>query len=243
MEVGQYAEINNLAIIQARMTSSRLPGKVLLPLPFPDGSPLIYRIIQKLQLSQRIDKIVVVLPFGSSQISLVSFLQSEKIIFIEGDEENVLSRFIKAVQIFKPKSVVRITADNPFIDVIKLDEFISGFESAEEDYWYSTYLPYGMNMEIFSAKALLAMGDLKNLSADDKEHVTSGFLDDNLFKSKSIQLNPVDLGYLRVTVDDVQDYMRAALLYQLQNGQRMDNDLRFIIEANQNYPYLFTNNI
>jgi spore coat polysaccharide biosynthesis protein SpsF len=240
MEAGPFVEIKNLAIIQARMTSSRLPGKVLLPLPFPNGTPLIYRIIEKLRHSKQIDKIIVVVPSGPMQSPLTRFLETEKIPFLEGDEMNVLSRFTKAIRRFNPKSVIRITADNPFIDVGMLDDFISRFELDDEDYWRSSHLPYGMNMEIFSANALLYAENLNDLSDDNKEHVTTKFLDNNFFKHKSIKMYPVNLSHLRVTVDDNQDYMRAALLYQLQRENSMDNDLDFILDAMKNYPYLFS---
>jgi spore coat polysaccharide biosynthesis protein SpsF len=238
MEVGQSDNLGTLAVIQARMTSSRLPGKVLLPLPFPHGEPLIYHIVKKLQICKAIDHIVVVTSTGAKQNPLVNFLNSKNIDVIEGDEMDVLSRFIKAIEHYKPLNVVRLTADNPFLDIEKLNHVIEKHRENKADYTSTEGLPYGMNMEVASAKALLTISKLTNLTSDDREHVTVKLRNNNSFQSQFIK-SEIDLSNIRVTVDTSQDYMRAALMCQIQPKNFVEKDLEFVTSCFNNYPYLF----
>jgi len=239
MEDGQSVKIRTLAIIQARMTSSRLPGKVLLPLPFPHGEPLIYAIIKKLRLCKAIDQIVVVTSSGPKQAPLVDYLISKKIALIQGDEMDVISRFITAINHYKPTTVVRITADNPFIDIPQLYQVLKKHEEKSADYSSTNSLPYGMNIEVVSADSLLDIFYNKNLTAEHREHVTSRVRNGQEYKVQIINTHELDLSHIKVTVDTPQDYMRAALLFQLQADKPMDQDLNFISNSYKEYPYIF----
>ena len=239
MEVGLHDNNKTLAVIQARMTSTRLPGKVLLSLPFPAGDSLIFNLITKLKLCSKIDGIVVVTPTGELQNPLINFLNYKGIPTIQGNEIDVLSRFISAIELFNPKTIVRITADNPFIDINKLSETILHHNNANLDYTRTEHLPYGMNIEVASSDALLAINKMNDITSEEREHVTTKILKCSIFKTRIIKSHEIDLSHIRVTVDTNHDYMRAALLYQLQKNTPLDEDLDFIISAHRKYPYLF----
>lgn len=228
-----------IAVIQARMTSTRLPGKVLLPLPFPDGEPLLEAICQKLRKSTYITKIVVAIPEASNQSLLRTFLLKKTIDFIEGSETDVLSRFVKAVEQYKPDNLVRITADNPFLDLGMLEHCVKTHRQSGVDYTLSSGLPYGMNMEIIKADSLFQLHTSREINDEDREHVTLGFSKLGHMKSQVLKLSNEDLGHIRVTVDTPEDYMRAALLYGLQQSSKHEGDLEFIKMAYSKYPYLF----
>jgi spore coat polysaccharide biosynthesis protein SpsF len=239
MEVGLPGNNMTLAVIQARMTSTRLPGKVLLPLPFPDGEPLIFNLINKLKLCSQIDQIVVVTSTGELQSPLIHFLNSKGITSIQGDELDVLSRFVSAIEQFNPTTVVRVTADNPFIDIQKLSQAILYHKAENLDYTRTEFLPYGMNIEVASASSILAINKRKDITLDEREHVTMKLLNCNEYKSHIIKSNEIDLSHIRVTVDTPHDYMRAALIHQLQINKPLDEDLNFITSTYNKYPHLF----
>ena len=117
--MGTYPMIG--AIIQARMGSSRLPGKVLTPLL---DKPLLLHIVESLKKSKKIEKIVVATTNLSQDQAIEDFCQKNNIDCYRGSEENVLLRFIDAAKTFQIKEVVRVCADSPLIDVTSIDQMI-----------------------------------------------------------------------------------------------------------------------
>lgn len=241
MEVGLSYK-PTIAIIQARMTSQRLPGKVLMPLPFPDGKPLIEQLILKLRKCKYIDQIIVATPNNVNQEKLIRHLDKIGTEYFQGDEENVLSRFIGIIKKYSPLNVIRLTADNPFIDIPLLEKALDFHTEKKAAYTITQGLPYGMNMEIVDAVKLTELFKCDNLSAEDKEHVTSGFKKYPDMVSEVFRpFNSVDYSNIRVTIDTPVDYMRAAHLFQLQSsdGQSKESELDFIVNSFQKYPFLF----
>lgn len=241
MVVGQSVNVKVIAIIQARLTSSRLPGKVLLPLPVIGGSPLIYNVINKLKKSRFISKIIVATSNSNEQQRLIEFLNEIEQPYFAGDEFNVLSRFREIIIKEKPDVVVRITSDNPFIDIPILDEVIEKQLNSNFDYTNTTGLPYGMNLEVFNGNSFVEMSSRKDLSNDDREHVTFKFKNCKDYKAQSIKpLNEKDYSNIRVTVDTREDYMRAALLYSNSDySNQQISDLDYVVSFYEKYPYLF----
>ena len=243
MEVGlSYKPV--IAIIQARMTSQRLPGKVLMALPFPDGKPLIEQLILKLRKCKYIDKIIVATPNNENQDKLIQHLDKIGTSYFQGDEEDVLSRFIGIIEKYQPKTVIRLTADNPFIDIPLLEKAIDFHIEKNAAYTLTQGLPYGMNMEIIDAVKLTEMAKYNNLSAEEKEHVTSGFKKHPGMISEIFRpFNSDVYSNIRVTIDTPVDYMRAAHLFQLQSsdGQSKESELEFIVNSFQKYPFIFSN--
>jgi len=241
MVVGQSVNAKVIAIIQARLTSSRLPGKVLLPLPVFGGTPLIYNVINKLKKSRFISKTIVATSDSNEQRRLIEFLNEIEQPYFAGDEFNVLSRFREIIIKEKPDVVVRITSDNPFIDIPILDEVIEKQLSSNVDYTNTIGLPYGMNLEVFKGNSFLEMSSRQDLSNDDKEHVTFKFKNCIDYKTQTIQpLYEKNYSNIRVTVDTREDYMRAALLYSNADySSELVSDLVFIVSCYEKYPQLF----
>jgi spore coat polysaccharide biosynthesis protein SpsF len=245
MEDGQSVKMNVIAIIQARLTSSRLPGKVLLPLPFPNGKPIVANIIQKLGGCKRISKIIVATSNSKGQERLIDYFNSQHQPYFAGDELDVLSRFKEIVSNELPDCILRITSDNPFIDLPILDQVIDYHIQSKNDYTYTEGLPYGMNIELFNKTPFLHLANRTDLTTADKEHVTFKFKHCSDYKvERFLPLGEEDFSHLRVTVDTREDYMRAALLYAHFNTLEASlSDLEVVINFYSIFPHLFPNEI
>ena len=113
--------MKNVVIIQARLTSTRLPGKVLEKI---NGKSIIEIINLRLKRSQQIDKIVFAIPNNIKNSKLKQHLDKLKIDYYEGDELDVLGRYYYAAKKYKADNIIRITADCPLIDPNIVDEVI-----------------------------------------------------------------------------------------------------------------------
>ena len=149
-------------IIQARMNSTRLPGKVMKKI---GGTPIINLIIKRLSRAKLVDDIIVATSKIKENQILINYLKKNKIKLFCGSESDVLSRFYKAATKNKSKIIVRITADCPFIDPKIVDEFIYKFKKNKVDYLSNnnpwTY-PDGMDVEVFSYDLLKKANKLAN---------------------------------------------------------------------------------
>ena len=116
----------NLLIIQARMDSTRLPGKVMMNI---GKYKIIEFLIKRISKSKKIDKILVATSKNMKDDALCEFLSQKKINFYRGEEFNVLKRFYNASIKYNPKYIIRITADCPLIDSKMIDKMIKIFES------------------------------------------------------------------------------------------------------------------
>jgi len=229
-------------IIQARMQSTRLPGKILMPLPLGSKKPLLGWIVEELKKSKFQAEITVATSVHPSNDALLPFCEEQSIEIFRGDEEDVLSRFIAIVKKSNYDCVVRLTADNPIIDSNMLDEVITYHFENKFDYTSTNSLPTGMNFEVISSKALL---DLENqvVTNSDKEHVTL-FIRNNDRYAKGVYqpiVNP-ELQNLRLTMDYPSDYaMIAAVLTQALYNNKLKG-IQLVEETFANYPWLFETN-
>lgn len=240
MEDGQQNK-KVVFIIQARMQSSRLPGKVLMPLPLWGAKPLLMWVIEELRKSKHCGEIVIATSKNKENDLLESFCIKNKITCFRGEEDDVLSRFIKILRDADYNTVVRLTADNPIIDINTLDETINFHLLEENDYTGTDTLPTGMNFEVIKAQSLLKMPD-QVLTENDREHVTL-FIRNNQKYKKGV-FNPVlnkSLKYLRLTVDYASDLLvtSSVLQYGERNGLR---GLELIQAVLTDAPYIFEAN-
>ena len=238
MEVGQSGRLKIGAIVQARMQSTRLPGKILMPLPFPDGKPLLGWIIASLKKSDLINNIVLASSLKKENDPLIDFCNSNAIQLFRGDEEDVLSRFINISNENNFDIVVRLTGDNPFVDFSILDYTIKAHIDSGNDYTCTSGLPLGMNFEVFSTKAIDQIeGDL--LSKEDREHVTLYFKRNNNFKKGIIKMfEGEELENLRLTIDYPSDLATASLLMGLLGRDDLPN-IEFLKRTNSQYKWIF----
>lgn len=194
-----------LVVIQARMNSSRLPGKVMMQIL---GRPLIWYQIQRVRsIKTKIDLVVVTTTNPEDQI-LVDYLESINVSVIRGSESNVLSRFIMALKIYKPRLVVRLTADCPLFMPEVFESMLDDYLASPCDYLSNSLewtFPDGLDLEIFPSKTLEEL-DHMALTDPELEHVTLGiYKRPELFSIRNFP-STQDLGNQRWTVDYLEDF-------------------------------------
>lgn len=204
--------MKTLIIVQARMTSTRLPGKVLLPLA---GEPMLARLIERLRRVRRANGIVVATTTNATDDPIAALCAQLGVPCHRGSEQDVLSRYADAARLYGADVVVRITADCPLIDPALIDQLIETYEEGDSDY-VSNMLPptwpYGMAVEVFSAAAL-AQAHAEATQAAEREHVTPFlYWHPERYRLRNVA-SPVDLSRHRWTVDTPEDYELVRRLF------------------------------
>lgn len=208
--------MKRVMIVQARMTSTRLPGKVLMDVA---GRPMLAQQIHRLNLCNLVDEIVIATTPHQADDPVVELAQHEKVSYFRGDEHDVLSRFVCAARQAHADVIIRVTADCPLIDPQVCDQVINELltHTAACDYASNvlqrTY-PRGLDVEAFFWDTLLRMDRLAR-SESAREHVTllpraeapSGFLCRSVVDAQ----NNADL---RWTVDNEADLRLIRMVYQ-----------------------------
>jgi spore coat polysaccharide biosynthesis protein SpsF len=205
MVVGQQINPRVGFIIQARMKSTRLPGKVLLPLPLNGDKPIIKWIVDSVRNSKFNHNVILATSIDKENDPLSNYCYQNNIECYRGSEDNVLSRFIDIIESNQFDLVVRLTGDNPFVDIHTLDNVIEHHCEVGNDYTYTFGLPLGMNFEIINKKCLLALKHEK-LTEAEAEHVTLYIRSKMACKKEILPLlENDDLKDLRLTVDYPSD--------------------------------------
>lgn len=226
------------AIIQARMHSTRLPGKIILPLPFNNDRTLLEWPIYELKKSNFISDIVLATSSSGNTI-LKKISLKNNIHYVEGDEENVLNRFIDVLNKHEFDHFLRFTGDNPILDFRYIDELIQHHLKNENDYTYSVNMPIGMNVEICRVKSLFNVIKKKDLITDDMEHVTFYFKRTTCFKVELYNfVIPVFDKKIRLTVDYPVDYSALNLVTSLAIDKNIFG-LNLIKFINENYNWIW----
>jgi spore coat polysaccharide biosynthesis protein SpsF len=194
-------------IVQARMGSTRLPGKVLKPI---GGRPMFSYQIERLRAAQRVERIVVATTTEPADAAIVDFCAAEQVPCVRGSEMDVLSRYALAAAEFDARTVVRVTSDCPLIDPQLVDEAIQAFTGASGEYHYVSNMlrptwPYGMAVEVFS-RELLDVAHREATKPAEREHVTPFiYWRPERYRLKSLERQP-DLSQHRWTVDTPEDF-------------------------------------
>ena len=202
-----------VAIIQARMSSERLPGKVLKEL---NGVPMIQCIVNRAGAAKRVDHVVVATSDETTDDMLYNFCVENAISTYRGDLNNVLKRYYDCATREKADIIIRLTGDNALIDAEILDAAVDIFEKQGVDYLhYCEELPIGMHIEVFSYEALKrAMDEADN--SECKEHVTL-YMYKNSDKFHCVTYSEkgmVNHSSLRWTIDTPEDYELVNKIYQ-----------------------------
>ncbi len=208
---------NTVAIIQARMTSTRLPGKVLADLC---GQPMLAHMLARVARARRLKTAWVATTVNAADDPVAQLCQSLGVPVFRGDENDVLSRYAQAAAQAKADVVMRLTADCPMMDPALIDEAVQLFEAGGYDYFSNaiqrTY-PDGLDIEIFT-RAALDEADAELREPFQREHVTpymrSGAYTDVATGNFRVgqMLAPADFGHLRWTVDTPDDLARVRRL-------------------------------
>lgn len=208
-------------ILQARMTSTRLPGKVLMPVL---GKPLLTYQLERLQRVSRADKIVVATTINVTDDPIAALSCELGVSCYRGSEPDVLARYYEAALKSGATTVVRVTGDCPLIDPTIIDELIQTYQDAGGAYDYVSNTlersyPRGVDAEVFSFSALEKAYQQARLPGE-REHVTPYiYRNPDSYACKSVR-NVRDLGHHRWTVDTIEDFQLVkkilTMLYPVQ---------------------------
>jgi spore coat polysaccharide biosynthesis protein SpsF len=201
-----------LAVLQARMSSTRLPGKVLAPVA---GAPMILRQIERLRRARRLERIVVATSTRADDDPLATAVEAAGVPVHRGDLDDVLGRFIGALDAFGPvETLVRLTADCPLADPGVIDATLRCFDDAGADYASNVAeprtFPKGLDVEVMKAAALRRAA-AETADPYDREHVTP-YLYRNPDRFRLARYaQDADEGEVRWTVDrpDDLEFVRA----------------------------------
>ncbi|USQ98386.1 cytidylyltransferase domain-containing protein [Caulobacter sp. RL271] len=224
-----------LAVLQARMSSSRLPGKVMADLA---GAPMILRQIERVRRAGRISRLIVATSVRPDDDPLVESLAAAGVEVVRGDLDDVLSRFIAALDAAGDQTAaLRLTADCPLADPTVIDDTIALFERSGADYASNTgdtrTFPKGLDVEVFRT-AVLRQAHAETADPYDREHVTPFIYRRPERYRLATLTQDRDEGEVRWTVDrpDDLDFVRAVYdaLYPARPAFVSD-DVRALVRA------------
>jgi len=201
------------AIVQARMDSTRLPGKILLPI---QEKPILAHIIERLQRSKRIRHIIIATTEDSMQaVESVTALYPKAKVFC-GSKEDVLARYVGAANKYKSEIIVRATGDNPLVSPYYIDLAIEHHLNTASDLTHFLGIPLGTGVEILNARALKDASALTQANYD-REHVTPFLYKNNTtFKiAEPLAPKPHYRPDLKVTVDTPEDYKKVSHIFDV----------------------------
>ena len=226
-----------LGILQARMTSTRLPGKVMKQI---NGKPMIHWQIMRILNAKSIDHLVVATSIDPSDDILCQYLDSIGVTTIRGSLEDVKERFDLVLSELQPEVFVRLTADCPLVMPEILDTLVEEFLRRDVDYLSNTIIPTypdGLDIEVIKRSAFSRLKDLE-LSKPEKEHVTYAMYSrDNLFTTVNYR-NVVDLSAMRWTVDYLEDFNFVSQIFKAFEGNESNFGLASLLEFLSENPTL-----
>tara|TARA_B100000900_G_scaffold411973_1_gene432772 strand:- start:32506 stop:33252 length:747 start_codon:yes stop_codon:yes gene_type:complete len=231
------------AIIEARMNSSRLPGKVIIKIK---GIPTIILLIDRLKEVNKLDKIIVATTTSKKDDKLCEILKKNNVSYFRGSESNVLERVLNTAKKFKIKNIVQITGDCPLIDPEIVSQNLLIYEKNKFDYVSNSNVrsyPDGMDVAIFSTK-ILERAFKKTSNKYDLEHVTLFIRrNPNLFSICNI-LSPQSLFLpkLGLTLDEKDDFLLIKKIFNKFWKRRRDfSCLEVVNFLNKNKNFLKIN--
>ena len=228
-----------VAIVQARMGSTRLPNKVMKTI---NGVPMIELLLARLACAREVDQIVVATSIDPRNQPLANHVRTLGYSCEQGSENDVLERYVEAAEKHDADTVVRITGDCPLVDPQLVDACVRRFKEAGVDYLSNTHpptYPDGLDIEVMTLAALQrALRESRN--PHDHEHVTPFVRESRLFGLAAIR-HDEDLSSLRWTVDDPEDFTVISLVFS-----HFAPDIHFgwraVLELQRTQPELFLAN-
>lgn len=204
-----------IAIIQARLGSSRLPGKVLMDI---EGKTMLERVVERTRRAKLVQEVLVTMPLSSLDDRLAEFCKEQGIAFERGREEDLLDQYLQAANKHNAQIIVRITADCPLIDSEVIDRAIQMFTESDVDYLSTgrlvTTFPDGLDTEVFTISSLKKAWNEARLPSE-REHVTPYIWNHpELFRIITMK-NDRDLSSLRWTVDEMRDIEFVRSVYSV----------------------------
>lgn len=198
---------DTVAVIQARMGSTRLPGKVLLPF---GGESLLAYLVRRVARAETLDRVVVATSVNRRDDAIVRECNRIGVDTFRGSEFDVLRRYVEAAEACDAGIVVRVTADNPFTDPDSIDRVVGHIRKSGARYALEDRLPLGTTGEALTGDLLMHLDEVANLDRW-REHVTL-YAKEHLAETGGTLLDPrPGLGSpgLRLTIDTLVDYLWA----------------------------------
>ncbi|MBN1800510.1 MAG: glycosyltransferase family protein [Candidatus Lokiarchaeota archaeon] len=230
-------------IVQARMGSTRLPGKILKILH--EKERVIDILIKRLKLSKKLDEIIIATTPDIKNEAIIEVATEHEVKSFVGDEDNVLSRYFYAAKKFNLDVIIRITSDCPFVDPMILDDMINFFQSNNYDYVRNvdetTNFPRGFEIEIFSSKVLSEIFT-EAKTKPEKEHVTYYIYTHpekfTMFSYNIEKLKKID--NLRLTIDEEADLKMCREIYKrlIEKQKPVDFSIFDIVKIVEDSPEL-----
>lgn len=228
-----------IAIVQARMGSTRLPGKVLKSII---DKPMIEILLARLSQSSELDEIVVAAPEEKENDRLQLVVESLGYQCTRGSEKNVLNRFYESAKSFGADVIVRITGDCPLVDSVLVDRCIKGYKNSNVDYFSNinpaTY-PDGLDIEVMSFESIERANN-ETKSEFDREHVTPYIRSSDSFLKSSMQ-HTEDLSAQRWSVDEPEDLVVITNIFKHFSPDILF-DWKQVLELKRSQPKLFQAN-
>lgn len=231
--------MRTVIINQARMTSTRLPGKVLKEVM---GKPLLEYQIERLKKVKQADDLVIATTINKSDQPIIELCKKLNINYYRGSEEDVLSRYYEAAKQYQADVIVRVTSDCPLIDPAVIDEVINTYRENAHKYNYvsntleRTY-PRGMDTEVFSIEALKEAYD-KAVLTPEREHVTLYiYSHPEKFRLFSVKYKKDESSH-RWTVDTEEDFILIKTILEELYPQKPDFTMEDCLELMVKRPEL-----
>lgn len=191
-------------IIQARMGSSRLPGKILKEIL---GKPVLWHVINRVSKSKYIDDVIVATTNNLEDNVVETYCIDNNIKYFRGSEDDVLDRYYKCAKKYSCKNIVRITSDCPLHDALVIDKVIEKYLSEEYDYVSNTFeytYPDGLDVEVFSFNILEEAWEI-SIYSSEREHVTPFIKNNDKYKKINV-ISDKKYPVYRLTLDSIEDY-------------------------------------
>lgn len=228
-----------VAIVQARMGSTRFESKVLADIA---GRPMLWHIVSRLKRCPSLKDIVVATTDGACDDAIAGFCVRHDIGCFRGSETDVLERYYQAAKKYEADVVVRITGDCPLVDPQLLDSVISMFKGNDVDYASNVQpptFPDGLDVEVFSFSALKT-ARLETSKTHDREHVTPYLRESGRFRTMNFA-NDFDQSGERWTVDEPVDLRVIKSVYE-HFWPRNDFGWKDVMQLKRDKPELFLDN-
>ena len=232
-----YKKIN--AIVEARMGSTRLPGKTMLSIV---GNPSIELLIERLRLAHKIDTIILATTTNSEDDVIESFCKKNQVICFRGSSSDVLGRVYHAAKQYKTDVVVEVTGDCPLLDPWLIDKCIDMFLKSDYDYlsnFIEQSYPPGIDVQIFSFRVLEEINKLAK-SEKFREHVTLYILKHpEKYKMHNVTAPPeVCYPNWHIELDEQRDYELIKRIYEslyFDNSRFTTMDIINLLKANPDW--------
>lgn len=232
------------SIVEARMASTRLPGKVLLKIV---NKTVLHHLTDRIKLVKNINKTIVATTTNNKDLEIINWCKKKNINYFRGSEENVLERVYKAAKKFKLDTIVLITGDCPIVDHNIISETLNIFLNNEADYVSNSHIrtyPDGMDVQVLSFKALKKSHKIAK-NRLEREHVTLNIRRNPKIFKPIYLMAPNNLHWpeLGLTLDELGDYKLIKKIIEFFHTKKKYNfNCREIIDLLKKRPQLLKYN-